>query len=143
MWLFILYKKGEKSYISDEAILHIAKKEQQGHREDSPFQGLIENYLSILLPERWKNMTIPERIKYLNGVNRGEPLAEKGTVKRDKVCILEIWVEALGGQPKDLDRAKSNEIKNCILKIDGWVWNKNPLYFSTDYGRQKGFIYDN
>ena len=140
---YYLYKKGEKSYISDEAILHIAKKEQQGHREDSPFQGLIENYLSILLPERWKNMTIPERIKYLNDVNRGEPLAEKGTVKRDKVCILEIWVEALGGQPKDLDRAKSNEIKNCILKIDGWVWNKNPLYFSTDYGRQKGFIYDN
>lgn len=136
---YYLYKKGEKSYISDEAILHIAKKEQQGHREDSPFQGLIENYLSILLPERWKNMTIPERIKYLNDVNRGEPLAEKGTVKRDKVCILEIWVEALGGQPKDLDRAKSNEIKNCILKIDGWVWNKKTMHFGGEYGKQKGF----
>lgn len=136
---YYLYKNGEESYISDEAILYIAKKEQQGHREDSPFQGLIENYLSILLPERWKNMTIPERIKYLNDVNRGEPLAEKGTVKRDKVCILEIWVEALGGQPKDLDRAKSNEIKNCILKIDGWVWNKKTMHFGGEYGKQKGF----
>ncbi len=137
---YYLYKKGEKAYIDNVEILKVAEKEQQGHREDSPFQGIIENYLSILLPERWKNMTISERLKYLNDINRNDPLAEVGTVKRDKVCILEIWVEALGGQPKDLDRAKSNEIKNCILKIDGWVWNKKTMHFGGEYGKQKGFI---
>lgn len=85
-------------------------------------------------------MTISERLKYINDINRKDPLVEVGTVKRDKVCILEVWVEALGGQPKDLDRAKSNEIKNCILKIDGWVWNKKTMYFGGEYGKQKGFI---
>ena len=140
---YYLYKKGQKSYIDDIKILRAAEKEQQGHREDSPFQGVIENYLSLLLPERWKNMTISERLKYLNDVNRKDPLAEVGTVKRDKVCILEIWVEALGGQPKDLDRAKSNEIKNCILKIDGWIWNKSVMRFSSEYGTQKGFKHIN
>lgn len=118
----------------------MARQEQKNHREENPIQGVIENYLNILLPEGWKTMTIPERLKYINAVNRKEPLAEEGTMKRDKVCILEVWVEALGGQIKDLDRAKSNEIKKFILKIDGWVWNKKTMHFGGEYGKQKGFV---
>lgn len=136
-----MYLNKEKSYLTEDKLIKLAEEEQQRHREEHPYQSIIENYLSIPLPDDWKNRAIPERLKYLRDVKNNDTLTPIGTVKRTRVCILEIWIEALGGQPKDLDRIKSNEIKNCIMKIDGWEWHKSVIRFGSEYGTQKGFIY--
>ena len=135
-----MYLKGEKSYIEDYKVLELAEEERKAHREDHPYQSIIENYLSIPITEDWQTKSIPERINYLRSVKSNDPITQKGTIKRQKVCILEIWIEALNGSMKELDRYRNNEIKNCVLKIDGWEWHKNPLHFGGDYGRQRGFI---
>ena len=135
-----LYIQGEESYIADEHLLEMAKAEQKAHREEHPYQGLIEEYLNIPITENWKDRDLSKRIKYLRDYMDNDPNLIKGTVKRDRVCIMEIWRECLGGQPKDLKRAESLDIKKCVLKLDEWEWHKNPLSFGSIYGRQKGFV---
>lgn len=135
-----IYKMGEKLYLDDEAIKRQAELEQDKHLDFSPLQGDIESYLECLLPENWKSFNILERRNYLRGTDFTENVV--GTVVREKVCIMEIWCELLGGEKKDLTRSKSNEIKDIITKNGNWVRCEKNVK-SNIYGVQKMFYKKN
>ena len=65
-----------------------------------------------------------------------------GKVKREKVCVLEIWCECLGKDQSNLKRLDSYEIIGILKRIGGWesyTGNKQGQTRFSIYGNQKTF----
>lgn len=43
-----------------------------------------------------------------------------GTLRRERVCCMEIWVECFGKERQNLRKTDSYEIEGIINKIGGW-----------------------
>ncbi len=132
-----MYRDGEPLYIDDRGALKIAEKEQNGHLDESPLTGDVKRYLEITLPDDWASRDLSQRRGYIHGTEFGDEA--KGSIKREKVCPLEIWCEMFYGDRKDFDRRKSREIKDILSKIDGWEDMKKVANFGNLYGSQRGF----
>lgn len=137
-----LFKKGEKIYFDDEKLIMAAKEEQNRHLEESPLAGDIQAYLDKLLPEDWKNFSLSDRRMFIQG-NDFNTESNIGTIKRTRVCPMEVWCELFNGDKKDLTTAKSKEIKDVILKTGEWEQHSSNIRFGELYGKQKGFIRKN
>ena len=127
------WRMGEQLYLTGEAE-RLAQEAQEEHREASGWEGMILDFLEKEVPINWDNMDVSERKMFLNGNTKTEdPL-----FPIDKVCVMEIWVECLGGDQrfmKPQDRAK---IGNILSRAPGWERIKSNARFGP-YGRQKGF----
>ncbi len=130
-----LYNNGEKLYLPKEIEIQ-AKEVQEKHKVIDERAGVVEEYLNTLLPENWYDLDLFERRNYFSSK---DDIQQKGVMERTKVCVLEVWIECLGGQKKDIDRRKSNEIANILGNIDGWEKHKSTTK-TKGYGIQRGFI---
>jgi predicted P-loop ATPase len=125
----MLYQKGEKLYLSKEMEAE-ARKVQESFEEENPRVGIISDYLDRLLPPGWDGMDTYARRTWL------ESDAE-GMVKREVVCILEIWTEALCGNPDKLDRYGIKEIGDIMTRMPGWDRQRDHKITIRPYGRQR------
>ena len=128
-----LYLGGESIYIDSKKIEEMARNVQEAHTELSEKRGVIQEYLETLLPDNWESLDLFERRGWL------EEDSEKGTIERDRVCVLEVWCEALGGDPKTLTGMMSREINNILRSFPEWEEKKTVQRFGKLYGRQRGF----
>lgn len=108
---------------------------QLEHTEESSLTGMIREFLDMPLPEDWEDRDIPARRAYINS-DFGEA---KGTKRRDKVCVMEVWVELLGKDPATLDVRSSREIGAIIENTPGWK-RHGTARFGSAYGRQRAFV---
>ena len=115
------YDKGEKLYLNAK-LEAIAREIQESFTEEDPQIGVIEDYLSKLLPENWSELELFERRDWLKGVNNDK---NPGVLKRTTVCAKEIYCEALGQNP---DKATIQELRpiNDILTNRFPEWRKEP-----------------
>lgn len=126
----VLYKAGEKLILSPEA-REIAEKEQESHTEYNPLEGVINEYLDMPVPDDWYDKDIYDRINYIRNQKKVGKL-------RDKICVLEIWCEALEADRKELTQQKSREIANLLLKNKKWS-KSYTMPFGYLYGKQRGY----
>ena len=112
-----IWKAGEKLYLDSEAEKQ-ALKVQENHTEESTKEGMIREYLDRLLPSCWSSMDIGARRRFIHGCEFGE--TEEGTVLRDRVCAMEIWVELFQGEPKMMTPMQAREINDILRKLEGW-----------------------
>ena len=131
-----IYLSGEKLFMDSDELRRLAEEEQSRHLEESPLTGDVLKYLETLLPENWAEMSLIDRRLYLNNEFGTQ---EKGTVRRDKVCPLEVWCEAFGGDRKDFTYQKNKEIKEIITRTGKWEQTKYSIRFGNIYGHQRGF----
>ena len=131
------FRGGEPLHLS-EADEAEAQMLQAAHTDESPLTGPIREYLDLLLPANWEELDIGERRDYIHGGGLDMP---KGTVQRNRVCALEVWVELLKGDPKMLTRLQSIEINDVLRRTEGWSRPPSSIWFKI-YGKQKGFIRD-
>lgn len=131
----MLYKSGEELYLSKE-LEEIANAIQGAHIEHDERAGLVENYLNTLLPENWDAMDIYQRRSFL----QGDDLNAAGVNLRDKVCIAEIWCEALGGFQKEMSTQNTKTLHNLMRTIDGWTESKSSKTRFSVYGLQKAYV---
>jgi hypothetical protein len=128
------WRAGEGLYLTGKAE-KMALEAQEEHREASGWEGLIYDFLETKVPFSWDKMDIQQRKMWLNGNTK----TEEPIYPIDKVCILEVWVECLGGSYqypiKPQDRAK---IGSILARMPGWERIKSNARFGP-YGRQKGF----
>ena len=113
---------------------------QQEAMESDDREGIILEYLETPLPTNWQNMTLYERRVYLGDKNSIE---SKGVVKRDKLCIMEIWCECFFRERQDLKRTDSYEIEGILNRIGGWeriTTNKSGKTRFEIYGPQRAFV---
>lgn len=131
------YNAGEQWYLSDSAEA-LAREVQSAHTEQNGKQGVVENFLEMLLPKNWDERDLDGRLMFYNGGFGGE---EKGTERRDRVCALEIWAELFKGDIKAYTQAQAREITGILRQVKGW-----KFYGSTNcgkpYGRQRAFVRD-
>jgi predicted P-loop ATPase len=138
----VKYNAGEKLYL-DRDEEKLALEQQELHTEESSLEGMILDYLDIPITDDWYTKTVLERRQYIGnaGDAKSDELAPSaaGKVKRMKVCVLEIWVELVGGEVKNLAPVKAAEIRNILNNIDGWSRHssdKGRTRFGPGYGRQ-------
>ncbi len=136
-----IYKSGEKIFMDTSELRNLAKQEQDNHFEESPLTGDVIKYLNTLLPENWAEMDLSDRRLFLSGNEFG--IKAEGTVRRERVCPLEVWCEAFGGDRKDFNYQKCTEIKDIINRTGEWVATKSTMRFGRIYGNQRGFVRKN
>lgn len=129
------FKGGEPLYLND-SMEAIARELQEAHTDESPLAGLIYDFVDRPLPENWAKLDLGERRDYIHGDGLDMP---KGTLQRDRICALEVWVELLNGDPKKLTRVQAIEINDVLRKLDGWEQPVGGIRFAH-YGKQKGFL---
>lgn len=133
-----IYEAGEALYLERE-VYDAAQRVQKQFNEYNEKTGMIEDYLEREIPENWERMSLYERREYIAAKPGDARYRDMKTVRRDKVCIPEVWCELFCGDPKTLRKMDSNEIANCLRQIAGWSENKHPMRFGG-YGRQRGYV---
>ena len=124
-----LYKKGEKLYLP-RRLENMAREVQEAYEEENPKAGIVAEYLERLLPAGWDNLDIYARRQWL------ETDAE-GTIQRTNVCTLEIWTEALNGNPDKMDRYVAKEIRDIMAALPEWKHRGAERRTMRPYGRQR------
>ena len=92
--------------------------------------GLVADYLDKLLPDDWEEMDMYSRRQWLE-------TDVHGTIRRDTVTVLEIWVEALGNSPDRLDRYAAKDLRDIMNAMPGWVSSNGKQRTFKLYGRQR------
>jgi putative DNA primase/helicase len=133
------YKRGELLYLDPEMEKE-AKEMQEMHMQSNAKEGMIMEYLEMLLPEGWENMDLQARKRFIKGTEFGTP---RGTVKRAKVCAVEIFMELFDGESRFVNPSISREINDILRNIKEWKpysKGKGKLRFGRFYGPQTAFI---
>ncbi|MBU5594899.1 virulence-associated E family protein [Amphibacillus sp. MSJ-3] len=132
------YKRGEKLYLEEEDMQQEAFRRQELHREENPTFGLVQKFLEMKLPADWDDRDLSQRRMFLDS-DFGQV---EGTVQRDRVCALEIWVEVLGGDPKNFRPVDARNINDILREMPGWIQHRSTLRFGKLYGQQRAFVRD-
>lgn len=128
------FRAGEPLYMENGETAETARKEQEDHRERSPWEGIIREFVGRQVPEDWQRWSIDRRRTFWAGGVAGEvPL-----VPRERVCALEIWCEALGGDPLRMRRSDAQEINGVLAATEDWQRERKAHRFGY-CGVQKGF----
>ena len=134
-----IWKNGEPLYLEGEVAAE-AIEQQKAAMEADERLGLIREYLDRLLPENWETRTVAERQAYFQGGDFGQEA--EGTVRRDRVCVAEIWCECFGRDLAAIKRFDMDEIHGLIRQIDGWgryTGNERGNLRFGPYGAQRAY----
>lgn len=121
------YKQDEVIFLPPE-LEEVALEMQDRFTYKSVREDVIANYIDRLVPDNWYEMNTLERQLWLDD--------EKniGELRRDKFCLMELWIEALGGDRRNFSNVDQRELANIMRKL-GWVRSKNPVRWGDIYGR--------
>jgi len=128
------YEQGEKLYLEGD-LLRAAEDAQKSAMEADERQGLVEEYLSRLLPDNWADMDVYDRRNYLEG----DITSDKGSIRRTEVSNAEIWCECFGRNLADLKPVDSYAIAALMVQVDGWE-RTGKLRTLPIYGRQRVYV---
>ena len=129
----ILAEAGEKLYLPPE-LEEYARAEQRNAMEQDEREGLVAEYLEILLPHKWENMSLHERRDYLRDPD--DPTHTEPQYKRVEVSNIEIWCECFERRKEDLRPIDSYSIAAIMSKFPGWQRQPNPKRIPL-YGLQR------
>lgn len=135
----VLFDKGFPLFLSGEAA-EAAKATQKEYLVSDARAGLVEMYLELPLPQNWDDMSIADRMRYIETPMEGlDNNASAPFAPRTEVCTMEIARE-LFGCSKNVDKKLSRELNIIMAQMDGWERAENKLNRGPLYGRQRGFV---
>jgi predicted P-loop ATPase len=135
------YRQGEELYLKG-AVAQEAYFQQTAAMEADDREGIVQDYLEHLLPAEWASMDLYQRRTFLSGSEFGDA-PQAGTVRREKVCVMEIWCECFGKERQNLKRTDSYEIEGILKRLGGWETTSENGHGKTRfplYGPQKTFV---
>lgn len=133
----LVYYKAKEPLFLDERLSMLAVKEQREAMETDDREGVVREYLEKLLPEKWSSMSLYERRNFLNGGEFGSTAV--GTIRRERLCNMEIWCECFEKERSNLKRQDANEISTIMARIDGWKKSDTKIKFAL-YGVVVGYV---
>ena len=131
--VMVYAKAGEKLYLSPE-LEDYAKEEQRAAMERDDREGLVQEYLDMLLPGNWDSMDVYKRRDYVRDAD--DPTRPDGSVRRMEVSNMEIWCECFGKPKEDMKPSDSYAISAIMERIAGWSKTGKAKILSI-YGRQR------
>lgn len=106
---------------------------QAAHRRETlPLQS-IPDFLARKVPVDWPHWSVEARRRFWANPTRAEDL-----VDRDRVCALEVWVEAWGRPQDAMTYADAVEINAAIASLGGWKQTASSFRFGP-YGQRRGW----
>ena len=124
---------GEQLYLTGDVEL-LAQEMQEHHREASPKEGMIADFVTKEIPDDWQKWPIDRRRDWWAQATHGEVK----TVKRDRITAIEVWCELFNGNQKDFRQVDTREINGILAKLPG-VERANSNMVCGPYGKQRGF----
>ena len=131
--VMVYAKAGEKLYLSPE-LEDYAKEEQRAAMERDDREGLVQEYLDMLLPDTWDSMDVYKRRDYVRDAD--DPMRPDGIVRRMEVSNMEIWCECFGKAKEDMKPSDSYAISAIMERIAGWSKTGKAKILPI-YGRQR------
>lgn len=113
----------------------MAEESQEAHREAHPWEETIKNFMALDVPEDWDEWDLSRRMVFWSGGTTDK----FNLVPRTKICVREVWQEALQMSLASLDQQKARIIAAIITRTAGWE-RGGPKRFGKTYGLQKSFI---
>ena len=126
-------RSGEKLYL-DADLEAYARQEQREAMEQDDREGIVRNYLDMLLPDDWDSMDYYRRREYIRDID--DPTRAEGTVKRQTVSNIEIWCECFGKNKEEMRPSDSYAISAIMVRIEGWE-KCGARQMLPIYGRQR------
>jgi putative DNA primase/helicase len=114
-----------------------AKEKQEEHREASSREGIVREFMERPVPDDWSKWPLDKRRMFWGGVTMGSDSLH--LVPRDRICALEVWCEAFGGNIKEMKNTDTRELNAIMATMPGWQKASNAKYMGP-YGTQRGFI---
>lgn len=133
--VMVIAKAGEKLYLPAD-LEGFAKEEQREAMERDDREGLVQNYLDMLLPENWDDMDIYKRRDFVRDTE--DPTRPAGAVKRMEVSNMEIWCECFGKPKEDMRASDSYALSAIMERLEGWTRTGKSKVLSI-YGRQRTY----
>lgn len=128
-----IWEAGEKLYLEGDMIQEAEKVQLQSMEIDER-QGMVEEYLSTLLPDGWDDMDLYARRNFLH--DKTDPTHPMGTHIRQTVSNVEIWCECFGRGPSEMKPADSYALAALMTQVDGWKRTTERKTLPL-YGRQR------
>lgn len=127
------FQAGEPLVLPDE-LASYAREQQEQFTEDNPRAGEIQTFLDTLLPENWGSLDKSERRLWLCD----DSVKGTGTLRRDRVCVSELWQECFGRDSGSLRRQDTAELRSIMRQLPGWRESPGKLWCGP-YGSQRVF----
>jgi putative DNA primase/helicase len=110
------YRQGIPLFLSKK-LEDQAKEIRQAHFERPEGTEEIEEWLNVLLPENWEEMTVQQKWEWYHSDNR-----EPGTKQRNIIRAYEIWTEFYEKNPADfhVDTRPAKSINKAMKSLPGW-----------------------
>lgn len=131
--VMVYAKAGEKLYLPPELEAY-AKEEQRAAMERDDREGLVQEYLDMLLPDTWDSMDVYKRRDYVRDAD--DPMRPDGIVRRMEVSNMEIWCECFGKAKEDMKPSDSYSIAAIMERMDGWSRTGKAKVLPI-YGKQR------
>lgn len=129
------YREGEQLWLEEDEDT-LARTEREEFTEEDALHGIIQHYVDTLVPEHWDSMSPENRQGWL--MNSDDELTQVGTHRIDRVCSLQIWIEAMGRRKGDHKRMDLLEISTALKQLKGWKLLPGT-HRCGPYGPQKVF----
>ncbi len=129
----IISKAGEELFL-DKSLEAFAQEEQREAMQQDDREGIVREYLNMLLPDTWDEMDIYRRRDYIRDMK--DPTRPKGTIKRMEVSNIEIWCECFGKAKEDIKPIDSYAISAIMKRLKDWQRSDNRRTIPI-YGRQR------
>lgn len=133
----LAWKNGEKLYLEGD-VERISRQEQAEHSEHNAKEGVIREFLERKIPADWDKRTLAQRRLFWGSEFARTP--ETQLVERTRVCAIEVWCEALGGDMRFFRKSDAAEINGVLGGIEGWERSSNGIRVGVEYGLQRGYI---
>ena len=131
--VMVYAKAGEKLYLPPELEAY-AKEEQRAAMERDDREGLVQEYLDMLLPGNWDSMDVYKRRDYVRDAD--DPMRPDGIIRRMEVSNMEIWCECFGKAKEDMKPSDSYSIAAIMERMDGWSRTGKAKVLPI-YGKQR------
>lgn len=133
----VRWQCGEKLFLEGDSVLE-AERQQEEHKESSPREGIIREFLERPVPADWNRRNLDARREFWNF---GKDTYDASLlVPRDRVCAAEVWCECFSGDLKMMKKSDSHEINGILSGMEGWERSCGPAMFGPYYGKQRGFM---
>lgn len=133
----LAWKNGEKLYLEGD-VERISRQEQAEHSEHNAKEGVIREFLERKIPADWDKRTLAQRRLFWGSEFARTP--EVQLVERTRVCAIEVWCEALGGDMRFFRKSDAAEINGVLGSIEGWKRSDRAMRIGAEYGVQRGFV---
>ena len=128
-----LYQAEEPLVLPPE-LAGYALEQQQNFTEDDPRAGEVAEFLERLLPEDWAKKDKVARQLWFSD----ELTGSQGVIRRNRVCIIEIWNEFFQEDTGKLDRTRGDQLRAIMRNMPGWKESPKKQKCGP-YGAQRCF----